>query len=168
MLGCKKMTDYQTYWIKLVTGEEIVSLAKIVDEGMHLVEPTMTSHVKGQIVLAPFALGCAEPSMMVKHTGIVWYSLASDIISKFYETSRTLRTRSDAIFNGIIEDAHEIVSYAVADREPTDRELDEIAEVQEFEDDRIYSSEEMSLRDRINNLVKLAEMAGKGKNGQKS
>jgi hypothetical protein len=152
----------EIYWIKLASGDELISSGKITESGFHLKEPAVASSTDDQLIFAPFALGAQDNSILVPHTAVCWYAKATEESIHLYQISRKLYARSVAFFDRVLQDSALIVENATSDREPTDAELDDL-EAGDWEE-----TETKTIRSSIDNLIRLAEAAGKGNNGKKN
>jgi hypothetical protein len=141
------------FWVHTITGEDIITYGILRPNVLEMERPTLFSSSQGYVILVPYGLGLEKPVISLQRESILWMEEASKNVRKLYMLSLDIRTRTQTAYDSIIEKALEMYQGS-GEREPTDSELKDI-EAEELRD--------RNLKDIVDNLVDLAEKAGKGR-----
>jgi hypothetical protein len=172
---------WDVYWVRLRNGDEFVSLAHVGSDGLYLVDPTMISYVDGVMILAPYGLMTPEKNFFFPAESVLHFNEVIGPIADLYHGSLLLSSDYTAVaFEKLIGRSIEMVRRSLESRamkevpegKPTPTDLEraeaEMSELlgnppEEFVDAVNDKPRGRSRSQTIDDLVKLAEAAGKGK-----
>lgn len=159
-----KKVSWRVMWIRTLNGEEFVSNARIMSDGVLMYDPTMITYLQGNLVLAPYGLMSQSPTFFLQGSVIIHVNEVTDSIEELYFTSieETL-DHCRMHFDALVEKSTKTVKRVQFDRPGDDlsggllsEEIEELIFKENTEPHRTRSQ-------AINDLVKLAESKGKGK-----
>lgn len=160
---------WTVFWIRTVYGDEYVSYAKPMRTGIMMMDPTIVTSYADQMILAPYGMMSKEPGILLQHQHVAHYNEASDSMREFYESSVATSLEFVKLsFEKVVKKSLETtIKVSQMDEEPSAEGV-VIGRAHELEFGMGDSNMEDFLNqaksaNSVDNLVKLAERAGKGK-----
>lgn len=162
-------------WFKLSTGEELVAYCDTTSVPDILVayRPSLMMYYQDQIIFTPYGLQAQNTDMFFfPESHVVSFYEVNEEFAVLYQLSRKANEDiAKAMFEQIVFSASQKYAIKIADNantpEPTDEELETLSRQADNEQFQVVTSLDGIPRSKsqvIDDLVALAERAGKGKN----
>ncbi len=155
---------WDVYWVRSTNGDEFIAEGLPMMDGIALNEPAVITYLEGAIVLAPYGMMAAERVFFLNNDCVLHSGLVSPAMTELYRLSiKNSLEYCQTYFDGLIARSIQSASKPLGVRsEPTP---EQIAEVEAMMDDVTRVPEKKrSRQETIDDLVKLADNLGKGKN----
>lgn len=179
-----RVQKWPVYWVRAVNGDEFIARAKPSRDGWTLLEPTMITSFQNQMLLAPYGMMSKDRSIFLEKGNVLHANEVTDIMVDLYDASTaSVDDVVESYFNKVIQSAIDLAKKPLntpvkpslsqlLTESTSEEQLKQIAELSEYMDETLGRPKEFEgvQKDRprtrsetLDNLMKLAEKAGKGK-----
>lgn len=161
-------TDWPICWVRTIAGDEFIAPTKPMTDGMFLMDPCVITYLAGNLVLAPYGMMAATKSFFFPVECILHANEVNQEVRDLYGASiENSRDYCQTYFNELVRKSADVIKVATAtgvnDQNVVNAgDMDQLLKL--LDSSPKPSSDGRSRNQTIDDLIKLAEAAGKGKN----